>query len=1325
MTHCRPCTFLCVAIIAVWTSNPAFAQHEPSFDNQDFQTDVRPLLQKFCFECHAEDRLEAEVDMGSFKSLKDLQQKPSVWQRVDKMLQTAQMPPIESEQPSDEQRSLLRKWVRGFLIHQARAHQGDPGPVVLRRLSNAEYTYTIRDLTGVPTLDPAKEFPIDGAAGEGFTNAGSGLVMSPSLVQKYLAAAKQISQHAALMPDGIRFTEYTSQRDLTDDAIRRVREFYDRYTSSGGGASVNLQGIKFDTNQGGLLPLEAYLKATLEQREAVSSGMRTIEQIAADRNLSAKYLGRLWRTLGGHDDDHVVMNRLRKQWRSASGDDLSPLVSLIQAWQQRLWKFNVVGHLGREGAPTSWMEPTLPIHQRREFRLKLAEAAVSDKVTVYLSAGDAGDGDDSDFVLWRDMRLETKGKPAIKLRDVAGINRLRKRWHSDLVSNVKEYLDVIAELNDSFDIDAVAKEQSLNPAILRTWLRYLKLTSTGPVVVESRFTNKISSSGGYAFVKGWGSAETPSIVANSSDQEVRIPGISRAHGVVIHPSPTLYVAVGWQSPIDGKVQVAASIADAHPECGNGVQWLVQHRSGSHSTTLASGDFPATKSAKMEPKEITVRKGELVSLLVGPRSGNHYCDLTAIDFTIKPSGGNLEWDLAADVSPDIHAGNPHADRHGNPSTWHFYSGAMEQYDPQVSEQSRIPPDSGLAKWLQESDQGKRQRLSTRIAELVMWDQSPKSTADATLYRQIRGLTIPPDDPYLLEHAEPDRRFGVHPLGHVIDPDHVVVKAHSTLSFEIPSELARDRELVVAGMYGPEHGGECSVQLLASTSLPSKDQLATQPVICKNDSEARKRIEAEFNRFRELFPPALCYWKIVPVDEVVTAVLFHREDDLLQQLMLTADESRTLDRIWQELVYVSEAPLQQVVALEQIRAFSTQDRQDLVGPWDKLKPSVLAAAEEFRAQVHSLEPIHVSSVTSPSFLYRQEDAPDGKDAQPVDDFQLANRLSYFLWASQPDQRLSEAAANGVLAQDDATMLLRQTRLMLKDEKIRRMAVQFACQWLHLRNFDSTVEKNESLYPQFGGLRGDMYQETVLFFDDLIRNDRSILAMFDSDHSFLNEKLAEFYGIENIKGSDFRKVTGMRRHGRGGLFGMSTVLASQSGASRTSPILRGNWVSETLLGQRLPRPPANVPQLPDSVPEGLSARQLIQHHSSTPACARCHQRIDPYGFALEQFDTTGRVRPEKADVKTQLPDGTTIEGIDGLRRYLLTTRRSDVVRQFCRKLLGYALGRGVRLSDESLLQQMQSNLAEQDFRFSAAVETIVLSKQFRQIRGRDFVDPDTSHR
>ena len=238
---------------------------------------------------------------------------------------------------------------------------------------------------------------------------------------------------------------------------------------------------------------------------------------------------------------------------------------------------------------------------------------------------------------------------------------------------------------------------------------------------------------------------------------------------------------------------------------------------------------------------------------------------------------------------------------------------------------------------------------------------------------------------------------------------------------------------------------------------------------------------------------------------------------------------------------------------------------------------------------------------------------------------------------------------------------------------------------------------------------------------------MEVLDSDHTFVNSPLAAFYGIAGFKpgksGDGWQRVGGMRSRGRGGLLGLSATLAKPSGAARTSPILRGNWVSEVLLGEKLPRPPKQVPQLPsdESSTDGLTVRQLVARHSTQESCARCHRRIDPFGFALEGFDTIGRSRTRDlggrdVDTKTKLPDGVAIEGLAGLRTYLKTKRFDTFVRQFNRKLLGYALGRQTQLSDQPLLDEIHRRMSQNDYRLSVAIEMIVLSPQFRQIRGRD---------
>ncbi len=561
-----------------------------------------------------------------------------------------------------------------------------------------------------------------------------------------------------------------------------------------------------------------------------------------------------------------------------------------------------------------------------------------------------------------------------------------------------------------------------------------------------------------------------------------------------------------------------------------------------------------------------------------------------------------------------------------------------------------------------------------------------------------------------------------------------------------------------------GVEGSVQLQALLSKPDTTAglRPELPILISDAGHARKRWERAFDDFRRWFPAALCYTKIVPVDEVVTLTLYHREDEPLCRLMLDAKEKARLDHLWEELHFVSHDALTLVHAFHQLMEYATQDSDPKL--FEPFRKPIHDRAAAFRKALVAAEPRQVDAIVdfaarayrrplsaeetrqlrelyqrlrkqelphedafrltlarvfvSPAFLYRLEKAPLGKQAGPVSDWELASRLSYFLWSSLPDAELRETAAAGRLCDPD--VLVVQTRRMLKDARVRRLGVEFGCQWLHIHSFDALDEKSERHFPTFASLRGDMYEEAIRFFTDLFQSDASVLSLFDADHTFVNEALAKHYGIPSVSGPQWRRVDGVRKYGRGGILGMSATLAKQSGASRTSPILRGNWVSEVLLGEKLPRPPKEVPRLPeDETDTKLTVRQLVEKHSSDTRCAVCHTRIDPFGHALEGFDAIGRRRVKDLgdrpiDTRARLKDGTAFEGLDGLRHYLLTKRRDDILRQFCRKLLGYALGRSVQLSDEPLLEEMQRRLEKNEYRFSAAVETIVRSRQFRDIRG-----------
>jgi len=972
------------------------ALHGAAFGADDFQNSILPLLKERCNSCHSTEKQKGDLDLERFASLADVKREPMIWEGVLEQLHMGEMPPKKEPQFSSAQKTLLTKWVQDRLEEVALASAGDPGPVVLRRLSNMEYTYTLRDLTGVESLDPAKEFPVDGAAGEGFTNAGAALVMSPALLSKYLDAAKDVASHAVLTPQGLIFSPRTSQRDWTDEALAKIRAFYAQFSTAGSGSKVQAQGINLDTGDRGALPLEQYLAATRD------------EQLAA--KLNPKYLGRLRAALEGKEPN-VILDLVRQQWRS--GKSAALMAEAIAQWQNALWRFSSIGHIGKLNGPKSWQVPVLPLTASEVLRVKLPASGV---MKLYLASFAIGQAS----AIWENARIVTPGQQD---RPVS-----------------------------------IAGEEAVIPADV------------------------------------------------------------------------------------GKDAEFVITARLHPDSQGAVQVRVL----------------ATKPT-------------------------------------KPTGP------AALVASKVIINTP-----GKKGTW--------------------------------SD-------------------------------------------------------GEKPL-----------------SFDAP-------------------------------------------ILVGDNSEMRKQLTAQIAEFRALFPAALCYTKIVPVDEVVTLTLFYREDEHLKRLMLNEDQIAEVDRLWDELRFISEAPLKEVDVFEQLWQFATQDadpkafeplrepiyrdaelfkRQQLAAESRHVQAAIDFATRAWRRPLSDAEQIELRSLyqklrkqdlphaaavrmliaralVAPAFLYRGEKAMPGTKAAPVNDGELATRLSYFLWSSTPDEGLSQLAAAGKL--HDLTVLAAQARRMLKDDKIRRLATEFGCQWLHVRDVETLDEKSERHFPTFISLRGDMQEEVVRFFVDLFHNDRSVLSLLNADHTFVNASLAKHYALD-IQGDGWRRFEGIQSQGRGGILGFAATLAKQAGASRTSAILRGTWLSEVILGDKLPIPPKGVPVLPEEAPANLSERQLIERHSRDENCAGCHRRIDPFGFALEGFDAIGRAR--KADTKTVLPDGTAVDGLKDLRDYLLNKRGDDFLRQFSRKLLGYALGRSVQLSDKPLIESM----VRSDHRIGTLIDLIVRSPQFREVRGKDAI-------
>ena len=388
--------------------------------------------------------------------------------------------------------------------------------------------------------------------------------------------------------------------------------------------------------------------------------------------------------------------------------------------------------------------------------------------------------------------------------------------------------------------------------------------------------------------------------------------------------------------------------------------------------------------------------------------------------------------------------------------------------------------------------------------------------------------------------------------------------------------------------------------------------------------------------------------------------------------------------------------------------------------------------------------VATLCSPKFLFRVEldNRPETRQPHPIDDFQLASRLSYFLWSTMPDAELFALAEKRQLS----SQLDAQVKRMLKDSKAAALVDNFALQWLQLKRLQ-TFAPDTKLFPAFNdGLRRAMFRETELFFGEIIREDRSVLDLIDADYTYLNETLARHYGITDTAGNragtpaksklpggkafprdTFTRVT-LPLKERGGLLSHASVLTVTSNPTRTSPVKRGRWVLEQLLGTPPPPPPPNVPELEAQNKLTGSLRQRMEQHRANPACASCHAQMDALGFGLENFDAIGAWRTkdgeEAIDASGTLPDGKSFNGPADLKA-VLKDKKELFTRNIAEQLLTYALGRGLEYYDSRAIRQITSEAAKQEHKFSALVTAIVKSDPFSLRRGKDLAEPPTAAR
>ncbi|MFT3880976.1 MAG: DUF1592 domain-containing protein [Gemmatales bacterium] len=1367
-------------MLAIPDAGSITAQEQPAqVLTSEYANTIKPLLKKYCLDCHSTQAKKGSLDLERFATLPDLRKDLKPWQNMIEQIETGEMPPKKKPQPSEAEKKQLLAWVKTFLDHEARSRSGDPGFIPLRRLSNAEYDYTIRDLTGVD-LRPTKEFPPDGAAGEGFTNAAEALTdISPALLTKYLNAAKDIADHVVLLPDGFRFSPSKTRRDWTDEGTKRLQQFYVETAPAEG-----------------KLPLLPYVSATVRHRDDIRSGKKKLIDIANSEKLNPGYLTTLWNTLNDNAPS-LVLDDIRARWQKAGVNEIPALVASIDQWQKSLWKTNFVGNY-IQAVGTGWAEchtRQLPVDPKAveslPVRFSLKPVPGQNEVVLYLSARDLFPSATGDKVIWQRPRFEANGQSALLLKDYSTFGKNYEVNYAAVFGNTANYLKAVAEAKDAkTKADELAAKYGLDAPFLKRWIEVLapdadQLGRVAPLVTLEPLTEKLEKASGKAWINGWKKQgkDLPVLMTNSSDTAEHIPGNSLPHSVTVHPTPTEFVGVVWKSPLTGTVEVSARITSAHPVCGNGTAWWLEHRHHDRAFMFAEGNNNLGATTKPPAKKLKVEKGDQIILAIDARNGDHGCDLTDIDLTItETDAAKRTWKLARDVADTIHAGNPHADTQGHLDIWSFVMGPTRPVRQAAT--VIIPPGSLLHQWrdaLSKPDKKAEAEKLAQQVQVLLAGARPAGEKDPNrlLYDNlvaVEGVLFQGQVPvHLGKTSTSGTTYGIPTdrFGQGNDAASLVVDANSVVEVRLPAALFAGREFVVEGKLD-QPNAERVVQFLVQTNKPAATLSwdGKSSVVAAPSGAGFQRVMQGFMHFRELFPLFVCFPNVVPNDEVVTLKMFHREDEPLLRMFLDAEQIKQLNHLWEEHQFVSRQAEAEEAYLPQFIGFVSQDgAPGMLEFFKGQQPNFKKRLEAFQKKEAAAGPIqidillefagrayrrpvnekeqkelrdlyqnirskgasHLDAVrgvltrilVSPAFLFRAEHSPVSKTSGPVNDWELATRLSYFLWSSLPDDELRKLAASGQL--HEPAILEAQMKRMLKDPRTRALGIEFGTQWIHVRGFDELNEKNEKLFPMFdANLRKAIYEESILFFLDLFQNDRQVNNLLDTDATYLNETLAKHYGIPGVTGQNWRRVEGVKKHGRGGLLGLASVQTKEAGASRTSPVLRGNWMVETLFGEKLPKPPPNVPKLPEE--EGgadkLTMRQLVENHTKLAECAGCHQRIDPFGFALEKYDPIGRRREKDfgglpVDAKAIMKDGSSFDDIDGLRTFLLTKKKDIIVRLFCKRLLGYALGRMVTLSDTQLLDQMVAALNNNDGRITAAMQVIIQSPQFRMIRGSEFAE------
>ena len=852
-----------------------------SLDDAGFGGSVKPLLAKYCLGCHATAKKEGDLDLERFTTVASIRRDVKPWQHLIEQVEAEEMPPREKPQPTAEERTRLVAWTRGFLDAEARARTGDPGRTLLRRLSNAEYDATIRDLTGVD-LRPAREFPADGAGGEGFTNAGESLSeISPALFARYMAAAKEIANHAVLLPEGFRFSPSTTRRDWTVEATENLKKFYASMSGSHAG-------IKPD----GGLDFQPYLLATVRDRELLAAG--NLEEVAAQRKLNVGYLRTLWQALSAADSSQPL-DSIRAAWRQAKEADVPALVASVAAWRGALWGTTKIGSY----ANSDWKrDPVLEALSRQvpvdqpaadsvTLRVPVKPERGQSEVAIHLAAREPGAAGP---IEWHRPRFEGQGKPVLLLRDYADYGPAFEADLPSAFTKTAAYLAAVVDLTHGTGVtpESVAEKQSLDVAFLKQWVKFLGVVplkpgeATVPVgVAITPLDQKTKPEHGGA-VSGWkkGGADLPVVIANSSEKPVAdFP----AKSVVVHPTPGEFVAVVWKSPISGGVTIASRVVRVG-RGGNGITWQLEHRRGDKATLLGTSVLDPGQEGKGAAQSFAVEKGDVVVLAVDPRDGNHESDSTEVALTITEEGnGRRSWELGKDVVADIQAGNPHADSLGNAEVWGFVRGAARKPKPADPVAKIVPDNSVLGQWRAAAADPARRAEAAKLAEDVARllgggrpagdDKDPNRllydrmvSAESPLFAGVDLTRFAKPIVKTAPYGLPKERFvtagGTTKDGK--DPpaaDSLVVASDAEVVIRLPAALLAGREFVVDAKL-PPGASPRFLRVLAASQAADATTRWDGPVLATADSPGYKAMLAGNAAFRRVFPLYVCFPGVVP-------------------------------------------------------------------------------------------------------------------------------------------------------------------------------------------------------------------------------------------------------------------------------------------------------------------------------------------------------------------------------------------------------------------------------------------------------------------------------